>query len=82
MLLPDRPDQPELMFLCPLTGTTDDVVPVHRQLMKLIGGALPARAYSAIPHIESRARRIATRKEGRSRSTVSQRMGTLTPKYS
>jgi superfamily II DNA or RNA helicase len=41
VLLPDQPDRPELIFLRPLAGATDDVVAVHRRLTNLIGGVLP-----------------------------------------
>lgn len=42
VLLPDQAEAPELMYLRPLTGATDETVAVHRGLTNLIGGALPA----------------------------------------
>jgi hypothetical protein len=42
VLLPDRPERPDLMYLRPLTGATEDVVAVHRRLTNLVGGVLPS----------------------------------------
>ena len=39
VLLPS--DQPDVHLLRPLTGATDDVVAIHQELSKLIGGSLP-----------------------------------------
>ncbi|MCS7293846.1 MAG: helicase, partial [Dehalococcoidia bacterium] len=35
-------DDPEIILLRPLTGTTDDAVPVHRQLAELLAYSLPS----------------------------------------